>query len=218
VTDYIAYSPGHEKLVTHGVYKYSHGFNVPKITHFRTNYNSLIFKKLQSFPSVKKIKRVMINGSIIGGYYPMNTEYHAFAFLHCELKIVKVLRDAGYYVLYKPRPKSYHEVARIFRKYADEVLGGKFEDVYQSADCLLFVSHYSTTFGFSLLTNKPIVLLNVKGYTWYPRVFELTKKRCSVVEANPVDGRIVFDEQDVLNAVQESVNNINYDILHEFAF
>jgi hypothetical protein len=53
---------------------------------------------------------------------------------------------------------------------------------------------------------------------WYPRAFELIKKRCSVVDAKPVDGKIVFDEQDVLDAVQESINNINYDILYEFAF
>ena len=46
----------------------------------------------------------------------------------------------------------------------------------------------------------------------------MIKKRCSVVEAKAVDGKTVFDEQDFLNAVQESINNINYDILHEFAF
>jgi hypothetical protein len=39
-----------------------------------------------------------------------------------------------------------------------------------------------------------------------------------VVEAKTVDGRVVFDEKDVLHAVQESINNINYDILYEFAF
>jgi hypothetical protein len=83
---------------------------------------------------------------------------------------------------------------------------------------LLFTTPYSTTFGFSLLTNKPIVYINVKGYTWYPRAFELVKKRCSVVEAESVDGRNVFEEQEVLNAIEESVNNINYDILYEFVF
>jgi hypothetical protein len=39
-----------------------------------------------------------------------------------------------------------------------------------------------------------------------------------VVKAEVIDGKIVFNEQDVLNAVQESINNINYDILYEFAF
>ena len=39
-----------------------------------------------------------------------------------------------------------------------------------------------------------------------------------MVKAEVTDGKIVFNEQDVLNAVQKSINNINYDILYEFAF
>jgi hypothetical protein len=111
-----------------------------------------------------------------------------------------------------------HETYDIFEKYADTVLKEKLENVYKNADCLVFSTPYSSAFGFSLLTNRPIVLLNVKGYLWYPRAFELIKKRCSVVDAKSVDGRIVFDEKEVLNAVQESINNINYDILYEYAF
>jgi hypothetical protein len=39
-----------------------------------------------------------------------------------------------------------------------------------------------------------------------------------VVEAEIVDGTIVYDEKDVLNAINNSLENINYDILYEFAF
>tara|TARA_B100001964_G_scaffold91623_1_gene102898 strand:- start:588 stop:770 length:183 start_codon:yes stop_codon:yes gene_type:complete len=60
--------------------------------------------------------------------------------------------------------------------------------------------------------------MNVNGYTWYPRALELIKRRCSVVEAESVDGKIVFDEKDVLNAIECSHENIDYEILHEFAF
>tara|TARA_B100002003_G_C13646387_1_gene329289 strand:+ start:299 stop:424 length:126 start_codon:yes stop_codon:yes gene_type:complete len=35
---------------------------------------------------------------------------------------------------------------------------------------------------------------------------------------NSIDGKIVFDEKDVLDAVENSIGNINYDVLHEFAF
>ena len=132
--------------------------------------------------------------------------------------MVKMLKKTGYYTIYKPRPDSMHETYDIFEKYADDILKEKLEDIYKNADCLVFSSPYSTAFGFSLLTNKPIVLLNVEGYLWYPRVFELIKKRCSVVDAKTVDGRIVFDEKDVLNAIEYSIENIDYEILHEFAF
>ncbi len=83
---------------------------------------------------------------------------------------------------------------------------------------IVFGSFTTSTFGYALLTNKPIVLFNVAGNYWYPKAFELVKKRCTVVEAESVDGRIVFDEKEVLHAVQESINNINYDVLYEFAF
>jgi hypothetical protein len=39
-----------------------------------------------------------------------------------------------------------------------------------------------------------------------------------VVEAEAIDGRIQFDGNEVLSAVEASIKNINYDILHEFAF
>jgi hypothetical protein len=31
-------------------------------------------------------------------------------------------------------------------------------------------------------------------------------------------GRIIFDKNEVLNAVEESINNIDYDVLYKFAF
>jgi hypothetical protein len=64
-----------------------------------------------------------------------------------------------------------------------------------------------------------IVLIDVKGNYHFPKSFELLNKRCSIVMAElDESGRINFDENAVLNAVEESVNNINYDILYKFAF
>jgi hypothetical protein len=121
-------------------------------------------------------------------------------------------------VIYKPALYESNEIKNIFETYVDEVIIERFEDVYNHADCLVYSSPYSTTFGFSLLSNKPIVLLNVQGYTWYPRVLELIRKRCSVVRADAADGRIVFDEKELVKAVELSLNNIDYEILYEFAF
>ena len=160
----------------------------------------------------------MVVGAVARNYCTVDTEYHTYSFLYNDIQMIKILKKAGYYTIYKPRPDTMHETYDIFEEYADDVLKGKLEDVYKNADCLVFSSPYGTAVGFSLLTNRPIVLLNVEKCRWHPRVFELIKKRCSVVEVKAVDGKIVFDEQDVLNAVQESINNINYDILYEFAF
>jgi len=214
---YVVTSSGHEEVWRKAIKDFFLGLKSPELIRL-DNYYIRLFEELQKNSSVNKIKKVMIISSIIKSYSFVDSEYHTFAFLHLELRIIRYLRSAGYNIIYKPRPDALHMIEGIFEDYADEVLTDKFEDVYQHADCLLFTSPYSTTFGFSLLTNKPIVLINVSGYTWYSRAFELIKKRCSMVEAESVDGKIVFGEKDVLNAIEDSLENIDYEILHEFAF
>ena len=215
---FVTSSRGHKEIVRQAMMDFSPEIENCKITHSKNNTNILLFRKLQSVPPVNRIKKIMVVGNVVASYSRIDAEYHTLALLYHQLEIVKLLKGNGYYVIYKPRPDSSTETKAIFETYVSEVLTDRFEDVYHYADCLLFSAPYSTTFGFSLLTNKPIVLMNAEGYTWYPRAFELIRKRCSVFDAKPVDGKIVFKEQDVLAAVQESINNINYDVLYEFAF
>jgi len=214
---YVVTSSGQDEVWRKAIKDFFLGLKYPEIIHL-DNYYIRLFDELQKNSPVNKVRKVMLIGTVLKGYSFLDSEYHCFAFLHLELRIIRFLRSTGYNIIYKPRPDTLHMTEGIFEDYADEVLTDKFEDVYQHADCLLFASPYTTTFGFSLLTNKPIVLINVNGYTWYPRAFELIKKRCSVVEAESVDGKIVFDEKDVLNAIEYSPENIDYEIVHEFAF
>jgi len=218
VDQYIVSSKGHEEMVKKSEEYFIPDFNMPNTVFLKNNIYKSLFCRLQNSPPVTKIMKIMIIGNIMKNYVALDAEYHTFARLYHQLEIVKLLKDNGYYVIYKPRPETLTEIEGIFETYADEVLTDRLEDVCHYADCLLFSSPYSTTFGFSLLTNKPIVLINVKGYYWYPRAFGLIKKRCSVVEAEAVDGKIVFDKKDVLNAIENSLENIDYEILHEFAF
>ncbi len=37
-------------------------------------------------------------------------------------------------------------------------------------------------------------------------------------ESYPADGRIVFNERELVKAVESSINNIDYELLCEFAF
>ena len=215
---FIVSSIGNKKIIKQGVKDFSYGLEISEISHLKSNHYKSLFKKLQNNISVKKVRKVMIVGNILSDCKPMDVEYHPFAFLHYEIRLIRLIRNAGYHVIYKPRLETFNKVEDYYECNVDEIIAGRFEDVYNFADCLLFTTPYSTTFGFSLLTNKPIVYINVKGYTWYPRAFELIKKRCSVVEAESVDGRTVFEEQEVLNAIEESANNINYDLLYEFVF
>jgi hypothetical protein len=218
VDQHVTTSKGHEEIIKQSAKDFMPDYKTPNIIHLKNSIYKPLFGKLQSDPPVNKIKNIMVVGAVVKSYFPIDTEYHAFSFLYNDIQLIKILKKAGYYTIYEPRPDTMHETYGIFEKYADDVLKGKLEDVYNRADCLIFSSPYSNTFGFALLSNKPIVIINVEGYLWYPRAFELIKKRCRIVEAYSADGRIVFDEKELVKAVELSLNNIDYEILYEFAF
>ena len=216
---YIVSSKGNEEIIKQSAKDFFPDYKTANIVHIKKNIYKPLFGKLQSDPPVNKIKKIMVVGAVVEYHFnSIDTEYHTFSFLYNDIQLIKILKKAGYYTIYEPRPDTMHETYGIFEKYADDVLKGKLEDVYNRADCLIFSSPYSNAFGFSLLSNKPIVLINVEGYLWYPRAFELIKKRCRIVEAYSADGRIVFDEKELVKAVELSLNNIDYEILYEFAF
>jgi len=219
VNHYVAVTAGHKELLQKAAKDFSCGLEMGNLTFTKQSYYKQLFTKLHREKPVNKIKNIMLVGfPMADHYFPFFPGGYAFAQLGLELRLGEILRSKGYNVIYKPHPISPNEVEGIFEGYADEVIKARFEEVFDKADCIIFGDFSTTTFGYSLLSNKPIVLIEVKGNYWYPRAFELIKKRCSVVEAEAVDGKIVFEEKDVVNAVQESINNINYDILNEFAF
>ena len=184
------------------------------IGHYRS-----LFTKLQKDSAVGKINRVMVVGFPKSFFfYPWFPENNTFSELHLEIQAIKILKKAGYHVIYKPHPMTMNDVEDIFKEYVDEIIKEDFEKVYNLADCIFYIDPNSTTFLYSLLSKKPLVLMNVKGRLWYPKVLELLKKRCCLVDAYPADGRIVFDENELIKAVESSLNNIDYEILYEFAF
>jgi len=219
VDHYVTVSAGHKEVLQKVAEDFSYGLRMGNITFAKQSYYKRLFAKLQKEKSANKIRKIMLVGCPLKeGYSPFFPNYYVFTQFDLEVKLIKLLRSSGFYVIYKPHPLTIDDVEGIYSEYADEVLTSRFEEVYDKADCIMFGNYATTTFGFSLHTNKPIVFFAVKGDYWYPRVFELVKKRCSVVEAKAVDGRIVFNEQDVLNAIESSIENIDYEILHELAF
>jgi len=220
VNQFVTLSEGNKDLLQHAKEDFSCGLRTGSITYTKQKYYSLLYNKLQKSRPVRNIKKVMLIG------FPMSKFYYygfqggfAFAQLDMEIRLAKLLRKKGYNVIYKPHPMTMNENEGIFDNYVDEIVEDKYENVYDIADCILFGDYSTSTFGFSLLTNRPIVLIDIKGNYWFPKSFELLNKRCSIVMAElDESGRIIFEESEVLNAVEESISNINYDILYKFAF
>jgi hypothetical protein len=219
VNRFIATSQGQEMLLNEVASDLSYNMEMPRIECLKSNEYHTLFLDLQKHHLVKRVKKVMINGiGFKSTYHMVYTGYHPFVKHELVLRLARVLKTAGFYVIYKARPDSVNEIEGLFDEYIDEILTERFEEVFHAADCIIFINSYTTTFGFALLTNRPIVLLNIKGAPWHPRAFGLLKKRCNIVEADYRDDRVVFDENELLDAIETSPDNIEYDILHEFAF
>ena len=90
----------------------------------------------------------------------------------------------------------------MYDRYYDELLTLSFEAVYDEADAYIIPHIGTTAFGFALLTNKPIVIFEyVLDYLWEP-ASELLRKRCRVVPSWIADdGRLLFDENKLIDAL-----------------
>ena len=220
VNQYVVLSEGSKKIHKKAAQDFSYGLKMGEPVTFANYYYSMLFDKLQQIKKVRKIKKVMlVGGKMALGFYPWVTGSDAYPQIDLSIRLVRLLKSHGYTVLYKPHPVWMRETQYLFKDSVDMFLMNRFEDEYEKADCIIFGDATSSTFGFSLLTNKPIVLINIEGNFWYPRVLELLKKRCSVIDSS-IDcyGKVILDQKRVIDAVKSSVKNINYDILHEFAF
>ncbi|MAF20403.1 MAG: hypothetical protein CMI55_01845 [Parcubacteria group bacterium] len=219
VDQYVTVTAGHKELLQETVEKFPSDLRMGSITFIKQSYYKQLFTEHQRKKPVNEIKKIMIVGfPMTGLYYSFFPSGYAYTHLDLELRLGKLLMSNGYYVVYKPHPSTSNDIDAVFEGYADKVIKDRFEDVMGQVDCVIFGNFSTTAFGYSLPSNKPIVLIDVKGNYWHPRAFGLIKKRCSVVEVDAVEGRIVFDDQDVLDAVDKSLENINYDILYEYAF
>jgi len=166
----------------------------------------------------KKIKSVMLSG------YPMHPQRYLYGAgnffpfrLRAELDAVRILRKAGYHVIYKPHPETQQITSKIMESRVDEIIYEPFESVMDRADCLLFTYTATTTLGAALATAKPIVLFNHKGQRWNKSAYEKLQLRCAMVPTSlDKNSRNKFSEADLLDAVTRAPTLICHSYLNDF--
>lgn len=221
IDDYIVSCAGEGELLE--LAKRDFDIGMPTFENIVVNPNNFyrpMAESLAVMPPVRAIREVMIIG------YPMSFHYHTYhpeqhcmPHLHLEIKIMRALRQAGYRIIYKAHPDTFAELKGTYNQYADEIIVENFERVIDRADCVLFGSSATTTFGFTLLSNKPMVLVEAEGTPWHPRVLELLRRRCAIINTVPDGlGRLVFDDNDLITAVAESINRLDPAIVERYAF
>lgn len=186
-----------------------------KIEFLKNNYLKKVFLNRN-----KKIMHSSKNVMLMG--WPMNTRkyfdegpcsffYNKMLF---EIEIIKFLKKEGFNVFYKAHPERPDFIKKIYEKYADKVYLEKFEnlDIYKHIGTLLFTNTCSSTFGYSLCTNKKIILLYNEKY-FRDHIKEL-KKRISIIPCY-FDTKYRVDFKKISTAINKK-SFINYDYVKKY--
>ena len=166
--------------------------------------DNITYKKIRK----NKIKKVMVMG------YPMNSTRYTddvYCFFHYAIKLqiqlLINLKNLGYYTIYKSHPDRLLEVGNLMNKFADECNNNKFENVWDTADALVFTITTSTTFGFAITTPLPIVLINATTTDWnYSRKLQI-KKRIHVLDYTYNNGKHKGIDSEKLHFSLEKAKN-----------
>lgn len=154
-------------------------------------------------PLPDQIRTVMIMG------YPMNASRalsvpgnHFALHLLLEYRLIETLKKHGFRVLYKAHPERVRELGELLTAYCDEVIVQPFENVWKRADALVIKDSTSTTFGFALCLNRPIVFIDFEKDFWQAEHHRLLERRVRRVPARIQEGsRVFFDEQEFMDAL-----------------
>lgn len=121
-----------------------------------------------------------------------------------QARLFSHLLALGYEVLQKPHPQD-APPPRAFAQMGVHRLNELFESVIDQADVLLFDSHTTSTFNIALMSDKPIVFIDLGKAVWEKDALELLRRRAAVLEAQiSTDNRITLDWRALDEAIKRA--------------
>lgn len=195
--------------------------NHVRILSANTSFYFDLWKQWSHAPVSKAIKKIMI---VAFPHAPWRKSHGtgmlSLMQLDFELRLVEVLKKAGYDVLYKAHPDRLQEIQGIFDTQAT-VITEDFQYTNARADAFIFGSLRTTAFPMALCTNKPIITLYMDHE--YPKPFEdalaLLKKRCTMVRGwFDERNRIMFDSEALLAALASPLSSPSKEFVERYLF
>tara|TARA_R110000782_G_scaffold137977_12_gene230474 strand:+ start:89 stop:1711 length:1623 start_codon:yes stop_codon:yes gene_type:complete len=140
---------------------------------------------------------------------------------HFYYNLCKTLTNNGYEVIFKKRPKSWGwENVDFFKDMPNvEVIYDSLEDpkVMNMADAIIFQYGLSSTFVPMMCSNKTLIYVDAGWEDWYPDVYELMKKRCSVLKCwNSENNQQNFDENNLLEILSQKPQEPNMEFFEKY--
>jgi hypothetical protein len=197
-----------------------HYSNVDCISSSQTKFLSInssrmydLYLKNTSKIIDKDVETVMLIG------YPFNTKRYIggrglffYQQVELEYRLISLLKSKNKRVIYKAHPERLKEIKGVFNNIVDEINVEPFERVWSKADLLIFTYSSTTTFGYALTTNVPIVLLDSDHEMRDPDDMLLLDKRINRVLTDiSNDTKINFNSESFLSAIKSPISNISYE-------
>ncbi len=141
------------------------------------------------------------------------------SYAHLTANLISSLKKGGYRVVYKAHPDTSANTNAFFEAYADEVLVEDFTLAYRKADCLLYMTPYSTTFGVGVSSRLPVIYVDNRNWSlWHPDIKRLLDKRAVPLAVHADEsGRFSFDEAALLEGVRSSAGLDDYEVVLKYA-
>lgn len=137
-----------------------------------------------------------------------------------ERRIIKLLRQSGYNVVYKKHPGGLLGKEEFDFKIPNlEIISDSFEENLDKADAYFFYYTRTSAFGPALCTNKPIFVLD-GGWEDIPaKMKELLRLRCVFRETSFNERNLIeLDEDDFRDLDRHLAKSLNTDFLDTFLF
>jgi hypothetical protein len=186
--------------------------HVSFIPKFNIYYQNL-YRDLSSDRVPNCIKSIMVIE------FPLSPWQYSWK-MHLELNLrrAKIIKEGSdIRLILKKHPDRLEESKGIYEKYYDEVITTPFEEVYDSADLYIFSEITTTTFGFAVMTNKPIIIFSEALKFVWGDVKKILKKRCIVIDSSfSSDGRLVFNASDLIKAIKSKPLMPNKEYVHKY--
>ncbi len=200
-------------LPTDGIEKRykEHISNIKCIKKKRTKFTSVNSREMYDLylRNIGNVPKTAIDTVMIMGL-PSNCnrsfgERGQFFYQQVDLvyRLILLLKSKNKKVLYKVHPERVNEIDGVFDTIVDEVVTDPFESVWGRSDLLIFTYTSTTTFGYALTTNLPIILLDTSSDLRDQDYMKLLDKRIERVHAKiNYDTRITFNEDEFIKSLE----------------
>lgn len=219
---YLVMSEGEKRLLESSRRDYPTGFESDDEIVVRGGdvYAELFARCQAAPPGPQTVRSVMLVGFPMD-YLRANTlEMDTMTYLAFELDLLDALKTLGFEVVYKAHPDTLTHVDALFKGRVARVETRPFEQTLDAADCLLFSHPFSTTFGYALMSRRPIVLMSdaaPTGYRWHPEVAPLLRRRAALAEIALGPNGISFDRAALSDAIREAPKLMDDALVRRFA-